>query len=383
MSYNPRSLFNKIQQSQASSTESAGNFANPLIFKPKPGTSYSIRLLWLAPEAGFDREFPMINSYIHRVWDDAATAGNKEAKVICPTSQYIMGETSAAFRKCPICESASAFYKKGQEGSDSAKELYKKFRRTFIGYVPVYIVNGPEEDIHQVKILQYGKQFKDFFDSKIFGIQKQSKYADDAASDMMDDEALGLEAFMYYDESTDEVITRGYNLVITTSTKKMVIDGKSIDMPQYSIDFTRKLTNITDIDGISLTDADGIKYFNSINSQILHFDKDFYQKSTEEELNQFKLNFISRPAVESVDEAESIASRPAISLPKKAAVPVAKPAVEAETAEEEADEIPMGKVATENTKRAKTVVDESTDEIPRTADGEVDVQSLLNGILDM
>ena len=383
MSYNPKKLFDRIQKEQTSASENAvSGFGNPHIFKPKPGTTYSVRLLWLAPEAGYDREYPMINSFIHRCWDDSAANGNKDNKVICPTSQYMMGETSAALKRCPICSACSDFYKKGQEGSESSQELYKKFRRTLVGYIPIYIVNGPEEDLHQVKILQYGKQFKDFFDSKIFGIKKQARNGEDDAASYTDDEAYGLDAFMYYDETNDEVVTKGANLLITTTTKKMVIGGKSIDMPQYQLDFSRKLSTITDIDGIDLEDAEGIKYFNSLNSSVLHFDQDFYIKSTDEDLNNFKLQFITRAENGEFADEPTIAERPAIALPKKAkTVPVVE-AVE----EEEEDEIPMGKTAEVNTKRAKAkpaAVEDMNEEIPRTADGEVDVQAMLDGILNM
>ena len=331
MSYNPKSLFNKIQSKAQANANIGGNsqsFSNPLIFKPKVGTSYSVRLLWLQPADGSDREWPMINSYIHRCWDDNAAGGQKDHKVICPTSQYIMDEVPKAFKACPICAAASDFYKKGQEGSESAKELYNKFRRTCMGYVPVYIVNGPEEDLHTIKILQYGKQFKDFFDSKIFGIKKQQRNADPAdVANEVEDEAIGPEAFMYYDEETDQVVTRGYNLVIITTSKKMTIGGKEIQMPQYQLDFTRKMSAVNEIDDVDLNTKEGIKYFNSINSSILHFDRDFYLKSTPEELEEFKLNFITR------SEAETI--------------PVETPVVNAESVETEPetdpeDEIPMG-----------------------------------------
>lgn len=394
MSYNPKKLFNQIQKKEQDNATNGGSggFGNPLIFKPKVGTTYAVRLLWLPPIADCDREYPMINSFVHRIWDDNAAGGQKEAKVICPTSQYIMGESSAAFKRCPICEAASAFYKQGQEGSDSASELYSKFRRTCLGYVPVYIVNGPEEDIHQVKILQYGKQFKDFFDSKIFGIKKQNKYADQDMNTDMDDEAIGLEAFMYYDESADQIVTRGYDLLITTTTKKMNLQGKQIDMPQYQLDFTRKLRDIRDIDGIELDSDEGIKYFNTLNEHILHFDADFYIKSTDAELQEFKMNYITGNTALNTED-EQVSRRPPIALPKKQAV------VES-TEDDDVDEIPMGKP----TKRKPVVADEDDvdeipmpkpkrkpvsvaetddeDDIPRTASGEIDIDSLIGEFTD-
>ena len=356
MSYNPKSLFNNIQkrEQENAAAASSGSFSNPLVFKPKIGTTYAVRLLWLPPVKGYEREYPMINSYIHRIWDENAT-GSKDVKVICPTSQYVMGEVPSAFKKCPICAAASEFYKKGQEGSDSAQEMYSKFRRTCVGYVPVYIVNGPEEDVGTVRILQYGKQFKDFFDAKIFGIKKQNKNSEDTMDSILDEEAIGLDAFMYYDESTDEIVTKGYNLVINTSTKKMTIGGKSIDMPQYTLDFTRKASTISEIENVDLTSDSGIKYFNSLNESVLKFDEEFYLTSTDAELQEFKMNYITGGAVE--ESVEDIPVKPVLSLPKKEAAPVKKPKVE-EPEVEETD----------------------TNEIPMTENGEIDIDALCEGL---
>lgn len=366
MTYNPKSLFNKIQAQEKATAigSSAISFSNPLLFKPKVGTTYSVRLLWLRPDDGIDREYPMINSYIHRFWDNES-AGSKEKKVICPTSQYMMNECPAAFKKCPICTAASEFYKKGQEGSESAKELYSKFRRTCVGYVPIYIVNGPEEDIGQIRILQYGKQFKDFFDNKIFGIKKNKN--DDAYEVTVDEEAIGLDAFMYYDESTDEIITNGYNLLITTTTKKMPIGGKSVDMPQYQLDFTRRSSNITELGDIDVTSTVGIKYFNSLNSEVLHFDKDFYIKSTDSELQEFKLNYITKESVTTSEESINVSK------------PIVKPA--APVIEEEIDEIPMNNFKSASSKstskRNETDNVRADEELPISSDGEIDVDALL------
>ena len=369
--YNPKSLFNKIQskeQAIAENSGSTGNFTNPLIFKPKVGTTYAVRLLWLSPDKGSDREYPMINQYIHRVWDDNATNGNKDNKVICPTSQYMMGEVPAAFKKCPICAAASNFYKQGQEGSESAKELYSKFRRTCLGYVPIYIVNGPEDDIGQIKILQYGKQFRDFFDSKIFGIKKQNKNEDAAVN--LDEEAIGLEAFMYYDETADSVINVGYDLLITTTSKKMNIGGKQVDMPQYQLDFSRRTKTINELDGVDITSEEGIKYFNSLNADILHFDKDFYIKSTEEELHEFNLNFISGEAVSTMTVGST---KPAISLPKKT--------VSEESVEE--DSIPYEFTEKKSVSaRAKISPSVKVEEIVTEVPNDADIDDLINDLVD-
>lgn len=366
MSYNPKSLFNKIQSKEQAIAENSGaaggGFSNPLIFKPKPGTTYAVRLLWLSPADGSDREYPMINSYIHRVWDENAT-GSKDNKVVCPTSQYMMGEVPSAFKKCPICAAASDFYKKGQEGSESAKELYSKFRRTCLGYIPIYIVNGPEDDIGQIKILQYGKQFRDFFDSKIFGIKKQNKNEEVPVG--LDDEAIGLEAFMYYDETLDKIANVGYDLLITTTSKKMNIGGKSVDMPQYQLDFSRRPKMITELDSINIETEEGVAYFNSLNADILNFDKDFYIKSTEEDLHAFKLNFISGEAIDT-----PTASKPAISLPKKPVVET--PAVEEDAIPYDYDEKPAEKPVVKSkpaVKAAPKAMEPADDDIDSLIDG--------------
>ena len=381
MSYNPKKLFNQIQKKEQenASGQSAGNFGNPLLFKPKVGTTYSIRLLWLSPEEGYDREYPMINSYIRRIWDENATSGSKDIKVICPTSQYMLGETPSAFKKCPICAAASDFYKKGQEGSDSAKELYDKFRRTCVGYVPIYIVNGPEEDIGQIRILQYGKQFKDFFDAKIFGIKKQNRNGEAEDMTMLEEDIIGLDAFMYYDETQDSIVTKGYNLIITTTTKPMNIRGKKIDMPQYALDFTRKLSTVSEIDGVELDSDQGVKYFNCLNSKVLHFDKDFYIKSTDEELQNFKLDFITKESVnEEVDN--SAMRKPPIKPPVKS-IPVVE---DVDGEDDNEDEIPMHF----NKKKAtptRPVIEEDEDisvNIPRTSSGDLDVDSLVNDLIN-
>lgn len=361
MSYNPKSLFDKIQEKEKENATATNTFINPLLFKPKINTTYTLRLLWLAPEKGYNREYPMINSYVHKFWDDNASNGQKEHKVICPTSQYIMGETSAAFKRCPICEATSKFYNEGKAGSVSSNELYKIFRRTCMGYIPVYIVNGPEEDLHQIRILQYGKQFKDFFDLKIFGVVKQSKNKNaDEIPLNLSDEAIGLEAFMYYDTTNDSIVTEGYDLIITTTTKRMEIGNKSVDMPQYQLDFTRKKRSITEMLNIDLTTPSGIKFFESLNSSILHFDKDFYLTSTDEELQKFKLNYVTKEEIQEKTEVESNSNLNELEKIEEA---------------EETEE-------TEKINDNKLNKDKAEDDIniPRNNDGEIDIDALIKGI---
>lgn len=381
--YNPMSVFNKIQKTEQARANDAGSSSaakNPLIFKPKVNTTITCRLLWLPPAADSDREYPMINSYVHNFYDELGT--KKFHQVVCPTSQYMMGETRAAFDKCPICTEMSSVYNNFKEtGSTSAKELYDKFKRKCMGYIPVYIINGPDDVKGQVKILSYGKQFKDFFDAKIFGITKPTKNGQPPI-EISQDEIIGLEAFMYQD-ANGEIVTDGYDLVITTASKRMPINGKEVDMPTYSLDFSRRKKSLTEIEGHDLTTSAGEKYFEKLND-LLSFDKDFYIKSTDKELQEFKTSVLMKDIVETSDlMSEEVTSAPAIKLPKRETIKA--PADEEEdvpkakakrVVEDEEEEVkPKAKA------KAAPIVDE-VDELTGVEDDfdSIDVESLLAGL---
>lgn len=361
MSYNPKSLFSQIQKrEQEHANLSVSAFANEHLFKPKSGTVV-LRLLWLPPN-NCDREYPMINSYVHKFYDPNAT-GKKFAKVVCPTSQYMLGETMEAFQKCPICKAVSEFYKNGQKGSKSAEEMYKTFRRTCEGYIPVYVVNGPEDVIGQVKILQYGKQFKDFFNRKIFGIQAKAKEGEEQEP-IAEDEIIGLDAFMYLNEDTGKIVTEGYDLIITTTTTKMNLNGKSVNMPQYSLDFSRKPKSITEINNIDLTKGTGINYFKNINNDI-RFDADFYVTSTDADLQMFKTSYITKGEIEesTVEEETSVETDNIVE-------------------EEEVETVkstPTPKTKTK-TKSAPITIEEQEEDIIHNYDGDVDVDAIIAGL---
>jgi hypothetical protein len=240
----------------------------------------------------------MINQYIHHFWDENATNG-KDKVVYCPTSQYIKGENKAGFESCLICAECSKLYKASQEGSTSAGKLYKTFRRTFRGYVPVYVVNGPEDVVGQVKILQYSKMFKDFFDRKIFGVAARPS-GNEEVQPIDPDEVIGIDAFMYVDKAGN-VVHDGYNLSIQVTSKKMAIEGRQVDMPQYTLDFSRKNTSIIAFGDEEIT----TEMFNSLNEKI-SFDSNFYNESTTAELNTFKLKYVTaEEVVEETSDSEA------------------------------------------------------------------------------
>lgn len=299
MSLSAENLFSKLQaKEQAAANNSNFNNVNSVILKPKINSNYSLRLLWLQPYGSCTREYPMINQYIHHYWDDSATSG-KDKVVYCPTSQYIKGETKAGFDACPICAECSKLYKEYQSGSSSAEKLYKTFRRTFKGYVPVYVVNGPDDVVGQVKVLQFSKMFKDFFDRKIFGIAPRATGNEEVQA-IDPDEVIGIDAFMYLNKA-GKVVTDGYNLNIQVTSKRMAINGKQIDMPQYTLDFSRKSSNITSFGDEPIT----TELFNNLNEK-LNYDSNFYNESTVTELNTFKLKYIN--AEETVEESKDESS---------------------------------------------------------------------------
>lgn len=377
----PLALFKALREKEVNKTagSNGGNFGNPNLFKLKQGASYALRLLWLPPADGCDREYPMINQYVHRIWDENAI-GSKDVKVYCRTSQYDLGETKAGFA-CPICKAMSAAYKEGANGSKSAQELYKKFRRTLQGYVPVYVVNGPEEDKGQIKILQFTKTFKDCFDTNIFGISKDTNQNEEA-DNPVDEEMIGIDAFMYYNPSTDEVVTNGNNFIVTVKTKRVPINGKMVDMPDYKLSFSRKLTDITDFDGEEITSERFIGL-----SEELGFDRDFYKFSTDEEILEFKAKYIDGEEFsdEDLEEAvEEIDETPMETLKKKtvAKQTVKKPVVKEEVDEEVDEDIAEddNSVSIDDVKDIKDIEEDTVLDEPSTDDEELDLDELLKDL---
>lgn len=341
----PMKLFNQLKEkAQAQSQSGNGGFGNPNILKLQKGKNYSLRLLWLPSE---ERENPMINQYIHHHWDDNAV-GSKDVSVICPTSQYDLGDTRQGFASCPICSKMSQLYKDSQNGSESAGELYGKFKRTLRGYVPVYVVAGPEEDKHKIKIFQYTISFKRFFDEKIFGVKNTSKnnLETNEESEFDENNIIGLDAFMYYDPKSDSVITSGHNLLISVGTKKIPVGSKMVEMPDYKPEFSMKNTEISSFGDQEIT----VEYFKEI-SKMIGFDSDFYKMSNQNDL----VNFMNKY----VNENDAM-----IEAPVEKPITKSKPITEEETEEEEIEEHsvkPISK-AEIKTKPAPVVEEISDDE---------------------
>lgn len=354
MSYaDPLKLFNVLAEKEKAHA-SRGGFTDDKILKLKADETYSLRLLWLPSEK---RPNPIIGRYVHKFWDDAATS-NKQKIVICPTTPHDFDDKG--FDRCPICTKASEFWKMSNE-SESAKELYKKFRRTYEGFVPVYVVKGPEDVKGTVKILQFGPQLKKFLDLKIFDIKptKTSKQ-DSAEDDEEDSDAIGINAFMYYSPSDDEVHTEGYNLKITVGSKNLPINGRTVKMNDYAYEFSRKMTTIEAFGDEEIT----AKMFCKLNDS-LSFD-DYYVKSDEAALNEFFRKYISgNDSIEAEeDEAPVVKKTAVVAEDEDEEKPVVKKSSKPVKADDDDDDEDEAPVVKKSSKPAKADDDDDEDEKP-------------------
>jgi len=372
-------LFDRLRKKvEAQSSRGGGFYSNENLLKLKIGEKYRLRLLWIPAPKGVNRENPMINQYVHRFWDNNAI-GSKNIEVYCKTSQYDEGETKAGW-DCPVCKEMSNVYKEySSTQSKSAKEIYDTFRRTFRGYVPVYIVNGPEEDQGKIKILQYTKSFKDFFDLHIFGIDKDSK---DGQVD--EDDILSINAFTYYEPKDNTVQLEAYDFMVTVGSKTIPIRGKNVQVPDYKLSFKNSKTEI-DFGWGDETVENYLKL-----SETLSFDKDFLKKSTTEELENFLNKYIKNTTVEAESEADDVpgsvteeVENPQIKKMKEMAKATSRKINDEKPDDDEEEERPVKK----DPPKAAKVKDEEPEEPEETNDEksegddeDLDLDKLLEGL---
>lgn len=211
------------------------------------GKKYKLRLLWFddeSPETNPDRrDSPFLETYIHSAKDDSG----KRHTVTCPTS---FDQSPAGFKACKCCETSSALYKSGQEGSKKDQELYSLYKRKFHGYALVYVVSdGSNPDNNgKVKLMHYSIRAKKFFDAEIFGIEDTWKK--DGEEDAVDEESgdeVGEGAFQ---------LEKGYDLIVNVK--------KNGQWNDYSFKFARNASTITidedDVEKqIKALDFDGLR----------------------------------------------------------------------------------------------------------------------------
>jgi hypothetical protein len=74
-------------------------------------------------------------------------------KIICPSSEYVHGVNG--FQMCPVCRNNNKLWKDSKNGSETAKQLYRQFKRKLNGYALVFMINDPvnPENNGKVKIV--------------------------------------------------------------------------------------------------------------------------------------------------------------------------------------------------------------------------------------
>lgn len=276
------SFFENLKNRENNQNDLHSQYSDPNIIKLIPGT-YKFRLLWL-PSIESSRNYYAIEQYIHNIWDNDLP-GNKRVEVICKSSPSFHGASlsNGGFRECPICTKSSELFKLKTK-SKSADELYKKIKRVFRGYVPVYVVTSPnKEEIGKVKILQYSISFKKFFDEKILGVTN--------ISESNSGDALGSSAFIFYEVKTEQINTTGYDFIVNVGKKKIPSYNNSnvlAEVNSYSFEFARKETTINDINGNNID----FNYLCKLNN-MLEFDKRYYKEYSKNDIDEFYKKYLS------------------------------------------------------------------------------------------
>lgn len=238
---------------------------DPRFVEFKAGNTYKFRLLLTS---GIDRKDPWIVKQTH-------TFVGKDGYnwVTCPTSDYLGGETRENFKACPICTENNKLYAAYQKGSKSSFELYCKLRRKFNMFTPVYVITDPvnKENENKVKLGRFGKTIHKFLMREVYGIDLDAKKTapNEPEKWKVDPkDIVGIQAFDLND---------GFDFVVTVSEEKIKNDdGSTTTKAKYSTKFAQKPYPIN----VAQTD---------IEKQVaeLNLDKDYYTKSTKEDLLKF------------------------------------------------------------------------------------------------
>lgn len=282
------------------------------ILRPAIGEQYVMRLLWFDRPEGFPeiRQYPMVLKETHKFYDETTKTFHN---IICPKTEYIHSNSIGKDYKCPICEKFFEVYKSPefQAGDPAAVELKSRLKQTLVGYIPVYIVsykpaNSAEQDTKTGKVflLEFNIQLKKFFMSKVFS---------------GDEDAIGLDAFMYFDGTNDKLVTEGYNFLLKVGSKTIPNFRNQVRDPSY--DFARQKTSITSYCGQPLTK----NLFKTMADDCKIFDMEFYETSTLAEAEQY-VALATGQAVDTFEDEYSLAD------PEESKSFVTKPAEPAEPA---------------------------------------------------
>ena len=214
--------------------------------------------------------------------------------------------------------------------------------------------------------------FQEYKKGSIFGIKKENPKKEDGedTQDVVDEDMIGIDAFMYYNPQKDEVVTNGYNFIVTVKTKRIPINGKMVDVPDYKFDFSRKMSDVTDFDGEPITPERFINISNEIS-----FDKDFYKFSTDEEIEEFKAKYIDGVSYSSNEIEEDSKDDTETPMEKLQKVKTSKAKAEEVVKEEPEEDNVVKDKEDESVDDIVTDVEENTEE-----DEEIDIDDLLKGI---
>ena len=239
----------------------SGHEEDPRIISFKPDKTFRARLLYYLDDAMPDRTGPFIDKYIHSVFDKVEKKTNS---VTCPTSLYLSGKQG--FSMCPICANNTKLWDDHKtNGSFTSKELYDRFKRKFYGFALVYVVNDPvnKENNGTVKIMKYGATIMEFLQKEIFDNdvkkgRKRGEEETDKNKDIVGNMAFDLDS--------------GYDLIVEV-VKNVTTEGT---LNKYLPKFAREKTSVN-------VDRDKLEAM----IKALNFDKDFYSKSSAEQLMKF------------------------------------------------------------------------------------------------
>ena len=245
----------------------------------KSGNTYRMRLLFFTGKET-KRQEPFIEKWSHAYYEEETKASDW---VTCPTTEYIKGK--AGFRECPICNNNSKLWKQYEAGSPSAKELYKKFKRRFVGYALVYVIKDPinPDNNGHVKIVKYSIGMSDFLKKEILGNEEDG--ADPIRSAAFD-------------------INDGYDLLITVGTK----DTEEGKFNSYEYKFAREKTALN----VKMEDIEK-------EAETLNFDQSFYTQSSKEDI----LKFYNKWVIDQCNSDAVETKTPKVEKPKAVAENVA------------------------------------------------------------
>lgn len=269
----------KTQVDAFETRASAKFIKDPRMLNIEVGKTYRFRLLAFASDV---RKDLFINKWVHHNADYSDKNVNVDYEyVTCPCSEYIDNHSY----NCPICESISSLYKQGKAGNLTAKKMSNRFKRIFNGFIPVYVIADPTtpENVGHVKIWKFSKEVNVYLKKKIFGIDI-SKKKDDKAPAPAIMNTVGKRAFM---------LDNGLDIIMSVTEKT---DGE-FSFRNYACEFALEPTTIT-------TPAENLlSEYNALN-----FDKDFYTKSSEKELLEFKGKYIITPSEPSISSPREVKS---------------------------------------------------------------------------